>query len=43
MSKIKKKLAQILSSTKNKDFNKSYTNKRPQEAVRCIWNLRSEA
>ena len=43
MSKIKKKLAQILSSAKNQNINKIYTNKRPREAVRCIWNLRSEA
>ncbi len=43
MVNIKKKLEQILSSTKKKKINKIYTNKRPREAVRCIWNLRSEA
>ena len=43
MNYFKKKLVEILSATKNKKINKIYTNKRPREVVRCIWNLRSEA
>lgn len=43
MINIKKKLVEIFSSTIKKNMNKIYTDKRPREVVRCIWNLEVEA